>query len=577
MSSTELNGHVIARRSADQVMRPEWMGAVRHTRYSFSRMLTRRAFTDGWHIAAESIDLDDQGRGEVVYRIEIGSRVFYFVAFTTTIDETAHTDRVVADRWEITATLSEGPLTDDLLDHLRQQVPLQERGRLDHRVLVLTRGNRSVRFFQYLVDTLAAGQQPDPDQVADAGYIMRSTAFYGNGKFGMRSFEGYEPGHPLGAPYRAQMLCAWLFRELGYVVVEHCARAKGGGNAVGFDPAWSRFFGLGNATGLGLVPYAFKHPAIIDAWVRIREDALAQVRAEPGTAGQRALLRWWIDRVAAHFSTGTDDDCRPFLNGASLGPIADRVARQFEVSQHEPRPFDHLYRWAEEQGPEVAELVVSLLIELHEGDDHAVDDALVVDESKIIDPATTVAEVRSRLDRYQWLNALDLDGERADWFWWLVSDNTDEPRRAPRPLLAPEGRDVAVDVALRLRDLARSLAAWPDDTPIQRVLGAEPQHHLAVARLGHDCTYGEPHDNACHRDYLPLMVQRFQLATYGMDNFKPKSTDWLRVTLLQGAPRIGDLAGAVDEVIVDRWVWPPRPDRARPEASNNEDTGGRAC
>ena len=42
---------------------------------------------------------------------------------------------------------------------------------------------------------------------------------------------------------------------------------------------------------------------------------------------------------------------------------------------------------------------------------------------------------------------------------------------------------------------------------------------------------------------------------YGMDNYKPKSTDWLRVTLFQGAPRLDDLGPDV----TDDWVLPPRP------------------
>ena len=108
---------------------------------------------------------------------------------------------------------------------------------------------RSVRFFDYLLDVLARGEQPDPDLVADAGYILRSTAFYANGKYGMRSFEGYPGGHPLRVPYRAQFVCAWMFRELGYHLVEHCARARGGDAAVHFDEHWRRYFGLGNASG----------------------------------------------------------------------------------------------------------------------------------------------------------------------------------------------------------------------------------------------------------------------------------------------------------------------------------------
>ena len=551
-------------RPPELVMSPRWTGAVRQTRYSFSRSLIRRAFRDGWGIEATKVDLDAEGRGEVEFRIDTDTHQFHLFAITQTLDESLHSDRVIAGQWEVAAALWEGPLTDPDRRQLRAEVPLQERSRNDHRVLALTRGNRSVRFFQYLVDCLAAGHQPDPDLVADSGYIMRSTAFYGNGKFGTRSFHGYEPGHPLGAPYRAQMLCAWLFRELSYVVLEHCAAAKGGAAAVPLDGAWSTYFGLGNATGLGLVPFAYRHPSIIEAWVSIRERALADVRAERGSPDAVAELEWWIDRAVTHFATGTDDNCTPFLSGAALAPVAIAIRDSFESCKHDRLPFDSLYRWAEAQGPETAELVVTLLIELHRGDDDEIDRAYVVEERTAVDPATPVGRIRSQLDQLGWLEPLQLDGEQADHYWWLLTDNANEPRRAPRHALDPNDRDATIDVALRYWRLARSLDDRPDDTPIQQVLQAEPEHRLAVARLLDHRPYGEPRDNPCAEDYLPLMLQRFQLATYGMDNFKPKSTDWLRVTLFQGAPRVGDLAAANStadrsEIDIDRWTLPARP------------------
>ena len=62
-----------------------------------------------------------------------------------------------------------------------------------------------------------------------------------------------------------------MFRELGYDLAEHCARVKGADVAVTFGEDWRRYFGLGNATGLGLVPFAFKHPRVLHAWVALRE------------------------------------------------------------------------------------------------------------------------------------------------------------------------------------------------------------------------------------------------------------------------------------------------------------------
>ncbi len=544
-------------RSPEVVMRPAMLGAARLTRYSFSRMMLRRAAADGWRARLKVFDIDALGRGEAVYELDAGTRKFSFIAFTTTINEDQHTDRVIADAWEISAALFEGVPTTEDLAKLRSQVPLQEAGRFDPRVLVLTRGNRSVRFFQYLVDCLATGSQPEPGRVADAGYILRSTAFYANGKYGMRSFDGYPPGHELAVPYRAQFVAAWFFRELGYDLVEHCAGASGGADAAGFDEEWRRYFGLGNATGLGLVPYAFKHPAVLNAWASIRELALADVRALEATPPLLARLDDWVDRAHRHFATGTSDDCAPFLNAPALVCVLERIRSFIDTVRSDPGAFDTIYRWAETQDPETTELVVSLLIELHDGDDSVVDEMLTVTEHTDTDPAVTAGRLRTLItERFGWLNELNLDDTEADFYWWVISDNTEEPRRVPRPRLAPDGRDVGIDFATRIWRLRSALDGLPDDLSVADFLAEQPDHRMAVDRLvASDCLYGEPHDNPCAAHYLPLQLQRFQLAMYGMDNFKPKSTDWLRVTLFQGAPRLDDLGPAMS----DSWALPPRP------------------
>ncbi|MDE0067442.1 MAG: hypothetical protein OXN44_11305 [Acidimicrobiaceae bacterium] len=553
----ELQKRRTAVRSPEVVMRPTTLGAARLTRYSFSRMMLRRAAADDWRAVRKVFDIDAKGRGEAVYELDTGSRKFSFVAFTTTISEDQHTDRVVAERWEVSAALLEGVPTPGDLDTLRSQVPLQEAGRFDPRVLVLTRGNRSVRFFQYLVDCLATGSQPEPGQVADAGYILRSTAFYANGKYGMRSFDGYPPGHELAVPYRAQFVAAWLFRELGYDLVEHCARALGGADAIGFNEEWRRYFGLGNATGLGLVPYAFKHPQVMNAWASIRELALADVRALEATPFRLARLDDWVARAHRHFATGTADDCAPFLNAPALVVVLKEIRAFIDTVRSDPRAFDTIYRWAETKDPETTELVVSLLIELHDGDDSVIDELLMFTEHSDTDPATTVGQLRTLItERFEWLNELDLDDDDADFYWWVISDNAEEPRRVPRPRLDPDGRDVAIDFAIRIWRLRAALAELPDQLSVAEFLTQQPFHRMAVNRLAaSDSLYGEPHDNPCGARFLPLQVQRFQLAMYGMDNFKPKSTDWLRVTLFQGAPRLTDL----DPAMGDSWAFPCRP------------------
>ncbi|MEM8707505.1 MAG: hypothetical protein AAGE98_13660 [Actinomycetota bacterium] len=546
-------------RPAHVVMQPEMLGAVRPTRYSFSRTVLRRAAANGWAFSRPRFEMSDAGEGHAVYQVDAEGHTISFVAFTQTLPEDAHTDRVIAERWEICAALVDGEADDAIVEHARRHVTRQEDGRLDPRFLVLTRGNRSVRFFDRLVDDLAAGRQPDPDEVADSGYIMRSTAFYGNGKYGMRSFDGYPTDHPLAASFRAQFLAAFLYRELSYDVVEHCARAKGGDTAVGFDAEWRRFFGLGNATGLGLVPFFVHHPRLIHAWVGVRELALADVRGMPIDDTHRTRLRATLERARRHFATGTADDCEPFLSPQQLVPVLDRLLHVWSTVEERGDALDAFYRAVEGDQPEAVELAVTALIELHDGDDDEIDALLRVDESGPIDHGLSLTTFGQLLDqRFPWLDELALDTDAADEFWWVISDNTDEPRRTRRAALTPAGRDVAIDVALRIHRLRTELGTTAATT-VAELLDAHPEHRAAVARVfASDRIYGEARDNMCAADYLPLQLQRFQLAMYGMDNYKPKSTDWLRVTLFQGAPRADELATAD----IDGWTFPARPEGA---------------
>ena len=552
----QLSLHAGNLRDPAEVMSPDRMGAARPTRHAFGRSLLRRAFSQGWRTATTRFDVDPDGRGEVGYQIDAEGHRFTFVAFLQTLPEEAHTDRVIAQRWEIAAALVEGDVADDGWEALRTQVCAQETGRFDASTLTLTRGNRSVRFFDYLVDELAAGRQPDASAVGDAGYIMRSTAFYGNGKYGMRSFQAFPESHPLAAPYRAQFLAAWCYRELSIDVVEHCARLRGGDGAAVFDSEWGRFFGLGNATGLGLVPYAFKHPKIINAWVGVRELSLARVRRLEATPQRWDRLKSWLERAEAHYRGGTSESADPFLSPAQLVPLVHEVRThvdQLEVGPPRER-FEALMTWAMTRHVELAELVVAALVDLDDLDDAVVDTFLTVDESAAIDFTLPVGDARCLLEeRFGWAR---LDARPATQ-WWVYSDNTEEPRRLPRDCWPDGSQDMAIDIAGTMQDLFEALSRVPDGATVGEFLADAPEYLGAVDRLfASDQPYGEPRDHPSSDEYLPLQVQRLQLAQYGMDNFKPKSTDWLRVTLFQGAPRFRDLA---EQTFDDAWMMPALP------------------
>lgn len=559
---------VTALRPADVVLAPADLGGARATRHSFARALVRRAAADGWNAALKHADLDNDGRGVVVFDVTAGEHRWSFVAFSQTIDEFERDDRVIASSWDVTAALVEGEVDDDDVARLRPEVTRQEEGRADERTLIWTRANRSGRFFDYVVDRLANRRQPEPDVFGLSPYLLRSTAFYSNGKFGLADFERFEESHPFAVPYRAHMLAAWLLRELGYELVERCAAARSD-RSVRLDGDWRRYFGLGNATGLGMVPYVVNHPEVLDAWIRLRELPLTAVVsriADPASPDVARVCRLF-ERAGRYLAEQGDTQPTPYSSGAELAsrlrPLGELLAEYAERGTMggaiEPHPWWHLHDAAAAAGPEVRGVVASVLTELTDDLDDAVESGLRCREERVVHPRMRCGELRKVIEaRYAWLAEFDFSDAAQTERFWYSSANNEEPRRAYAGVDPGEPMQHAVDVARAVHALGSDLERVDAATSVGEFLLANPWHRAAVVRVQSvsDLEYAELHANLLAGDFLPLHVQRLQLAVYGMDNFNPQSTDWLRVTLFSGAPRIADLT---DGTADDDWCFTPRP------------------
>ena len=97
---------------------------------------------------------------------------------------------------------------------------MQESGRSSSKELILSRANKSVRLFKYVVDKLSRGLQPDINQINKVGYLLRTTAVYGSGKFGLSDFERTKIVTHLSQPFRAEMLAVYIIREFSVHLVE---------------------------------------------------------------------------------------------------------------------------------------------------------------------------------------------------------------------------------------------------------------------------------------------------------------------------------------------------------------------
>ncbi|WP_246527396.1 hypothetical protein [Pseudarthrobacter albicanus] len=555
-------------RTPEEVLSGTDMNGAWATRHSFARTMLRRAAAQGWAVSRTRLDLDADARGTAVYTVDAEGRQLTFIAFCRTLEESERTDRVIADAWDVTAALIEGDLTPEREAELRLNVPVQERGRVDPDTIILTRANRSARFFDYVSGCLASGVQPDVDFIGPSPYLIRSTAFYGNGKFGLKEFADIPADHPLAVPYRSQMLTAWLLRELSMDMVEHVARAKAtaaGTTAVPLDPEWGKYLGLGNATGLGMVPFVINHPDYLDAWCRLRETPLAAGLGRDYAPGHPDLSRVaeLLVKADRHLEEKHALHTAPFLPTDAIRPQLQQLLSELQThtaSATEPAPvLARLHDRAASLSPEARGIFASIVIELRTDFDEDAESLLRVDGAAPFDAAMRCWELKQLLEtNYAWARGYDFtDPERTGYYWFSSAAN-EEPRRALRTARAAGAAEHCTDIARRINALATDLERFPAHRSIADFLLAHPGHRFAAARVQQTrpYLYGELQDNLIDTEFLPLSTQRFQLASYGMNNFSPQSTDWLRVTLFSGAPRAVDINHGTDE---DDWLFPTAP------------------
>jgi hypothetical protein len=131
------------------------LGAFSSSRLSFARSLIRKMGRQRWQVTQTRFDLDANGYGEVIYRIQTPQARYHVVIFSRYLDDANRSDRVIAEAWDLTFGLVEGDVEDELMASLSENVPLQEAGRQHSNLLVISRANRSMRNFSSFIEQLS--------------------------------------------------------------------------------------------------------------------------------------------------------------------------------------------------------------------------------------------------------------------------------------------------------------------------------------------------------------------------------------------------------------------------------------
>ena len=106
--------------------------------------------------------------------------------------------------------------------------------------------------FNHVVESLSKGNQPDTELLSKVGYLYRTTAVYGSGKFGLADRFRIKNREEIFGPFRLEMMLVYLVRQFTFDQVNHIARYKNPHTAVELDQNICRNLGIGNSTGLGL-------------------------------------------------------------------------------------------------------------------------------------------------------------------------------------------------------------------------------------------------------------------------------------------------------------------------------------
>ena len=550
----------IARRDPATVMRLKRLGSLHQCRLSFMRILTRRMANESWEFTRPVFDIDGNGVGRAVYTATGPERSYSLVAFAHDLPAEKRSDRVIAEAWDATFALFDGIPTTEDVDRLERNVPLQEAGRVSESELSLSRANRSIRLWAHVVDALASGQQPDPETIDKVGYLMRTTAVYGSGKFGAADREKIADRPEMLVPFQAEMLSVYLTRTFVRDLVQHMARAKGGDATVDLDVAIARSLGIGNSTGLGMAPFIVNHPVLFNNWIIAREEAIARVRSvESATADEVAEFRVLLARSEA--SVGLWRSEHPIQIDKLKKLRGDLDALNAFVADNTLRddyPWNRLFTWAREAlSEEGQELVASLILEPYGPLVDGLADCMADSNTAAfrIDGAMPTRGVQALIEiSFGWALGVDWNARENCARAWYVSEEKLEPRMGERfeePITEYE-QPLAPS-----RDAARAHAAmsdWDKDAPIAEFLLKQPEHRHTVrrAQMSRYAPYGEIRDNTISDHVLPIDMLRAKLSFFGATHFDPRSDRWVRICMYAGAPYPEDLSTEN----ADLWVYP---------------------
>ena len=530
-------------RDPNVVMKLSRLGSFHQSKLSFLRSFLNE-FKD-WDYKRDLFELDEHGYGIAVYSFKKKNRVYSLICFANELDENERSDRVIATKWDAAFTLHDGIPTKQDIERLRNEVPKQEFGRLSFKELTLSRANKSVRVFNHVVENLSEGKQPDRNLLNSVGYLYRTTAVYGSGKFGLADRFRIKDREEIYGPFRLEMMLVYLVRQFTFDQVNHVAKIKNPKKAVKLDENICKSLGIGNSTGLGMAPFIVNHPTLLNNWISAREIALKKIREikKVSKKEQNIFLECLKKSIKNITSWNTESEYQ--INKIkSLLEDLNRVIlfldQNFDFDQD--YAFNELYSHLEKRYcEECIEYVVSMMMEPYNDIISPLIKEMSSEEENYFNIPTdrTVEELKKIIEiKYPDILKIDFSKDENNLNFWFISKNKEEPRLANRFDEMGAELEQPLAIARDIKRLHELLLKINNDWTIAKFLSTNNELRHVVRRvfIVEKFPYSEIQDNTIGKTIMPIDMLRLKLSFFGALKFDPRSDKWLRICMFQGAP-----------------------------------------
>ena len=530
------------------LMKLSKLGSFHQSKLSFLRSFLNE-FRD-WEYRRDLFNLNQNGYGRAVYSFSKNNRTYSLICFANEIKDEERSDRVIATKWDAAFTLHDGIPTDQDIDRLANEVPKQEVGRLSYKELTLSRANKSLRLFNYVVDCLSNGQQPDVNKLSKVGYLYRTTAVYGSGKFGLADRFRIKNRDEILGPFRLEMMLVYLVRQFTFDQVNHIAKNRNPGLAVQLDLNICRNLGIGNSTGLGMAPFIVNHPELLNNWILARETALKKIRQIEKVSNKdfNIFKDCLIKSLKNVTSWHTESE---FQNNKIKGLLNDleKFIDFLNKSSLENKPFlfNEIYSWIEGNlNDECIEYIVSMMMEPYDKIVNPLLKNMSADEELNfnIPIDRTVEELRNIIEQnYSDILKIDFSKNENNQNFWFISQNKEEPRLADRYKDYGSDLEQPLAIARDIKKLYEILFISKNSLTIGKFLmdHNEFRHVVRRAFITEKFPYAEIQDNTIGSNLMPIDMLRLKLSFFGALKFDPRSDKWLRICMFQGAPLPNEL------------------------------------